>query len=194
VLSQTVPDRAKTEPVKEMELYLAAMIRQVDSSLLEEWEKMRDPNYQAVERAESKPPGAEEALRDITRDTRNFTAAIRTRIFNFLRALVNAEYEAALENLDSIKDGDGSEWTSPKLEAAMENYYAEHDRIRLDPEARNTRNTYVIPAEDKRSWTVQQMLIDPEEANDWMAEFLVDLAASREKALPVIALKAIRRV
>ncbi len=45
VLTQTVPDSAKNDAVREMELYLGTMIRQVDSSLLDEWEKMRDPNY-----------------------------------------------------------------------------------------------------------------------------------------------------
>ncbi len=97
VLAQTVPDTAKTEPVREMEIYLRTMIRQVDSSLLEEWEKMRDPSYQAAEKREVRPPGAEEAARDITRDTRAFTAAIRNQIFSFLRGLVNQEYEQALE-------------------------------------------------------------------------------------------------
>src|SRR5262249_54623517 len=47
VLSQTVPDGAKTEALLEIELYLREMLRQVDSSLLEEWEKMRDPSYRA---------------------------------------------------------------------------------------------------------------------------------------------------
>jgi hypothetical protein len=194
VLAQTVPNAAKTEPVKEMEMYLGLMIRQVDSSLLEEWEKMRDPNYQAAAQAESKPPGAEEALADITRDARNFTAAIRTRIFSFLRALVNDDYVAALENLDSAQDGNGSEWSAEKLAVVVDAYYAEHERICLDPNARNARNTYVVPSDDRRSWTVQQMLIDPHEENDWMAEFVVDLRASKEKRQPVISLKAIRAV
>lgn len=66
-----------SDPVGEMELYLGTMIRQVDSSLLDEWEKMRDPNYQPrAEAKEVRPPGAEEADRDITRDTKGFTAAI----------------------------------------------------------------------------------------------------------------------
>jgi ABC-type lipoprotein export system ATPase subunit len=47
VLAQTVPDSAKNETLREMELYLSTMLRQIDSSLLEEWEKMRDPSYQA---------------------------------------------------------------------------------------------------------------------------------------------------
>ena len=70
VLAQTVPDAAKNDAVREMELYLGTMIRQVDSSLLDEWEKMRDPNYQRAETAEARPPGAEEAEQDITRDTK----------------------------------------------------------------------------------------------------------------------------
>ena len=61
----------------------------------------------------------------------------------------------------------------------MEAYELEHERICLDPNARNTRHTYVVPSEDKKSWRVQQMLVDPEEANDWVAEFEVDLVQSR---------------
>src|SRR5207249_8725720 len=58
VLAQTVPDAAKNDTVREMELYLGTLIRQIDSSLLDEWERMRDPSYQprAVE-AEVRPPG-----------------------------------------------------------------------------------------------------------------------------------------
>src|ERR1044072_3712387 len=41
VMAQTVPDAAKTDAVREMEDSLQLMIRQVDSSLLDEWEKMR---------------------------------------------------------------------------------------------------------------------------------------------------------
>ena len=62
VLAQTVPDAAKNEAVQEMELYLRDMISQVDSSLLDEWEKMRDPNYQrAPKPGKCARPGAEEA-------------------------------------------------------------------------------------------------------------------------------------
>src|SRR6185312_5354905 len=87
VLTQTVPDAAKNETIREMELYLATLIRQVDSSLLDEWEKMRDPDYQREEVKEVRPPGAEEAAADLTRDKRAFTAMIRNRIFLFLRGL-----------------------------------------------------------------------------------------------------------
>ena len=188
VLGQTVPDTAKNDAVLEMELYLGTMIRQIDSSLLDEWEKMRDPNYQRAETKEVRPPGAEEAAADITRDTKAFTAAIRNRVFTFLRGLVNQDYEQAVANLSSPEDLDGAPWTADRLQRALEAYHSEHKYICLDPNARNIRHTYVIPSEDKRTWRVQQMLVDPEEHNDWVAEFGVDLARSREAAEPVLRL------
>ncbi|HOC54672.1 MAG TPA: DUF3516 domain-containing protein [Verrucomicrobiota bacterium] len=188
VLAQTVPDAAKNDVVREMELYLGTMIRQVDSSLLDEWEKMRDPSYQRAETKEARPPGAEEAAADITRDTRAFTAALRNRIFSFLRGLVNADFEQALAHLSSPQDPDGQPWTAARLQQALDLYHTEHERICLDPNARNLRHTYVLPAEDKRTWRVQQMLVDPQEHNDWVAEFEVDLARSREAAEPVLRL------
>jgi superfamily II RNA helicase len=192
VLAQTVPDAAKTEPVREMEIYLRTMIRQVDSSLLEEWEKMRDPGYQAkVEAKEVRPPGAEEAEQDITRDTKAFTASIRNRMFSFLRGLVNQDYEQALTYLNSPEDGDGQPWTPARLDECCEKYYADHQHLCLDPEARNIRHTYVTPSEDKRTWRVQQMLVDPEGHNDWVAEFVVDLGASRKSGEPHLLLRKI---
>jgi superfamily II RNA helicase len=191
VLAQTVPDTAKTDPVREMELYLGTMIRQVDSSLLEEWEKMRDPNYQRVESREVRPPGAEEAAQDVTRDTKGFTAAIRNRIFSFLRGLVNEDFEQALTYLNSPNDPDGQPWTPERLKKALDDYYTEHERICLDPNARNLRHTYATPAQDKRTWRVQQMLVDPDEHNDWLAEFEVDLVESRKLAEPVLGLRRI---
>lgn len=218
VLKQTVPDAAKTDAVREMELYLGTMIRAVDSSLLDEWEQMRDPDYErriAAERAaiagvDVRPPGAEEAASDITRDTKAFTAAIRNRIFTFLRGLVIGDFEAALTVLAEaekrgdaetamsaevpvspsrrLADSEGQEWTPDRLAQRMDAYLAEHEQLLLTPEARNLRHTYVTPSDDQRTWRVQQMLVDPEGHNDWVAEFEVDLAASRAVGEPVLRL------
>jgi len=188
VLTQTVPDLAKNDALREMELYLGTMIRQVDSSLLDEWEKMRDPNYRPCETSEIRPPGADEAARDITRDKTTFTAAIRNRIFTFLRGVLNADYEAALGVLASPDRPEGEPWTGNRLRDAMDAYLVDHRYLRLDPEARNLRHTYITPSEDKCTWRVQQMLVDPDEMNDWVAEFQIDLAQSREASEPVLRL------
>ena len=191
VLSQTVPDAAKNDAVREMEIYLGTMIRQIDSSLLDEWEKLRDPTYQRAETKEVRPPGAEEADKDITRDTKAFTAAIRHRVFTFLRGLVIGDFESALANFASPLDADGQPWTAERLKQSLDAYHADHKYICLDPNARNARHTYVTPSEDKKTWHVQQMLVDPEENNDWVAEFEVDLAESRKIGEPILKLRKI---
>ncbi|HEV2393561.1 MAG TPA: DUF3516 domain-containing protein [Verrucomicrobiae bacterium] len=191
VLAQTVPDTAKGDTVREMEIYLRTMIRQVDSSLLDEWEKMRYPNYQRAEEKELRPPGAEEAAPDVTRDTKTFTAAVRNRIFSFLRGLVNDDAGQALTYLSSDLDCEGQPWTAGRLRQALDGYYAGHERICLDPEARNLRHTHVLPSEDRASWRVQQMLVDPEGHNDWVAEFEIDLGESRKAGEPVLRLRRV---
>ena len=193
VLTQTVPDTAKNDSVREMELYLGAMIRQVDSSLLEEWERLNDPNYRppGEETTEVRPSGWEEAARDITRDATGFTAHIRTRVFAFLRALASGDCEAALAAVPPSAVVEDDLWTPERLRAAMDDYLADHHRIRLDPTARNLRHTYVIPDEDKRTWRVQQVLVDPDEANDWAVNFDVDLTRSRESSEPILQFRSL---
>ncbi len=194
VLSQTVPDGVKTDQVLEMEIYLRTLLRQVDSSLADEWERMRDPDYQPLGGATSRglelrPPDGRAEERDVTRDTKIFTAAIRTRVFTFLRAWSTGDAEAATGALASPTDADGEAWTPERLRAAFDEYRSGHERLRLDPEARNVRHTHVKPSDDGRTWRVEQMLVDPEMDNDWVAEFEVNLAASRDADAPVIQLR-----
>ncbi|MGB8169508.1 MAG: DUF3516 domain-containing protein [Chthoniobacteraceae bacterium] len=189
-LAQTVPDAAKDDTLREMELYLATMLRQIDSSLLEEWEKMRDPNYvPRGEAPEVRPPGAEEAARDITRDPKAFTAAIRNHIFTFLRALTSGDLEGGLALGNAQPLPDDEPWTTDRLRRTLDAYHVDHEYLRLDPEARNVRHTYITPSDDGQHWRVQQMLIDPADANDWVAEFDVSLSGSRLAGEPVIHLR-----
>jgi superfamily II RNA helicase len=184
-LAQTVPDAAKTDAIVEIELYLRDMLRQVDSSLLEEWERMRDPSYAAAPGEELRPPRPEEPP-DVTRDTKAFTAAIRTRLFGFLRAWSIGQDDAALLALDAPEDTEGTPWTAARLRAAREAHRAEHGSLRLDPEARNIRHTDVKARPD--AWRVEQMLIDTAGLSDWMAEVEVSLDASRAAGGPVLRL------
>jgi superfamily II RNA helicase len=188
VLSQTVPDGEKTDAVREMEIYLRDMLRQVDSSLLEEWERMRDSAWAPGGEAEERRPPRPEEPPDVTRDAKAFTAAIRTRAFSFLRAWSTGKDEEALAAVDAPADALGEPWTPDRLKAAREAHRAEHGGLRLDPEARNLRHTHVEPSEDRARWRVQQMLVDPEGLNDWVLELDVDLAASRETGEPVLKL------
>jgi hypothetical protein len=188
-LAQTVPDFAKTDEVIEMEAYLQAMLRAVDSSLMDAWEKMQNPDYQPVESDEPiiKP-------HDLTKDGPKFLAAARARIFTFLASLAGSHWEEAVESLDAFcrrepEDGEGLPWTPERLEQLTSQYHQDHQGPRLDPEGRNLRHTYSRPKpEDDNILIVQQMLVDEDSANDWAAEFEIDLAASREYNEPIMDL------
>jgi hypothetical protein len=142
---------------------------------------------------ERRPPGAETTTPDITRDAKAFTAAIRLRIFTFLRAWAVGHHAAALDALDDPPSAeiDADAWTPERLRSALEAYRVDHEGVRLDPEARNVRHTHVDPSDDRRTWRVQQVLVDPALHNDWMAELEVDLAASREANQPVLWLRGV---
>jgi hypothetical protein len=76
-----------------------------------------------------------------------------------------------------------------RLKQALEAYHADHERICLEPNARNVRHTYITPSEDKQTWRVQQRVVDPEEHNDWLVEFGVDLGRSRKQGEPALRLR-----
>ncbi|HAM73737.1 MAG TPA: DUF3516 domain-containing protein [Verrucomicrobiales bacterium] len=192
-LSQTVPDTAKTEALREMEEYFATLLRQVDSSLLEEWERLQNPDAAPTPEAPAGRPPAATAPKpppriDVTLDSREFTRRLRQRIFSLLSSLASFDLDGALDWLDLPANAQGEPWTDRSLRNAIEAYYKEHSRLGLDPEARNLRHTYVKPSEDGRSWSVDQVLVDPDALNDWSALFRVDLAASRELQRPHLQL------
>jgi superfamily II DNA or RNA helicase len=180
VLAQTVPEGAKTEAVLEMESWLAGILRGTDSSLLDEWERLRNPNWKPTEEKVEEAP-------DITRNKREFTALIRTEIFRFLRPLAMNNFDVALAALGTGAIG----WTVDKIRSAMEEYSLDHERIRLDNEARNGRHTYTVPSDDLQTWLVHQVLVDPEDLNDWQVEFSVDLRQAREDGKPSLVLLGI---
>ena len=187
VLRQTVPDGAKTDAIVEIEIYLRDMLRQVDSSLLEEWERMLDPSYVAPGASpEMRPPRPEEPP-DVTRDTKAFTAAIRTRVFAFLRAWSTGRDDEALAVFGPVEEG-AQDWTPARLRALREEHRAEHGALRLDPEARNIRHTAVKPSADGAAWRVEQVIVDANGLDDWMAELDVDLGLSRVAEEPVLRL------
>jgi hypothetical protein len=194
VLSQTVPDGVKNDEAVEIELYLRELLSQVDSSLADEWERMRDPDYQprgaqVARGRDLRPPGAEETDADVTRDRKRFIAAIRTRIFMVLRAWSLGDHAGALAVLAAPRDdAEDRPWAPDDLRAALDAYRVDHQPVRFDPEARNLRHTHVSELEERGTWRIEQMLIDPDTHNDWVAEFEVDLAGSRDAGQPVLRL------
>lgn len=110
---------------------------------------------------------------------------VRNEIYRLLRALAARDYEAAAE----IVSGGETVWKPGELDKALAPFYAEHGYIRIDPEARSPKNTMITPGE--AAWEVKQIILDPEEDNDWMLEVTIDLERSRETVRPVLHLRRI---
>jgi hypothetical protein len=198
VLAQTVPATAKTEPVIEMEEYFRELIRGIDSSLLEEWERMRNPDYLAAEVAGSDKP-ARPATFDITRDTAAFRRLVRTAIFGFLQDVTAREWESAASRLATGEAGAApaeNAILSPearRIEAAFLPYFEARGRFRLDPEGRSAKHTHWLEEESAATgaWGIAQVLIDVEEQNDWEARFSVSLSQSRAAHRAVVRFDAV---
>jgi superfamily II RNA helicase len=184
-LVQTVPAPNKTPAVEEIEVFLRAMVRAVDSSLLDEWERMR------AGAAEGAPPlekaAGEEAAGevDITRDERGFTVLVRNAMFQLLRALARKDWAGAAA---LVAPG---EWTAERFGTAMGAFFAEHASVRLDPAARAPDKTRI--AQGEHAWNVVQVVCDDEGDDDWAVFCDVDLEASARGGKPVIVVREMRR-
>lgn len=183
VLAQTVPTAAKTEAVVEMEDYFRELIRGIDSSLLDEWEKLRNPEFVATE-APDRP--ARPQAYDITRDDAAFKRLVRTAILAFLQDVAARDWEAAAVRLgggeappDEPKPGDAR-----RIEDAFRPYFEARGRFRLDPEGRSAKHTHLFEEDDLCD--VAQVLVDPAGHDDWEARFQISRAACRSAARVVL--------
>jgi len=187
VLVQTVPTVAKTAAVEEIEVFLRAIVRSVDSSLLDEWERMRAPVDAARAPA---APVAEVAAPLLTSDARAFNVLVRRAMFELVRALSRKDWAAAAAMVSSLPDDEA--WTAERFAREVAAFFAEHSAIRVDPAARGPENTRVT---DRRrgDWDVSQVLCDAEDDNDWILSCVIDLDASNRDGRPSIAMRAISR-
>jgi len=182
-LVQTVPDREKTDELDDIEIFFGAIIRQVDSSLLEEWERMQNPD-RVIEILEGKPEPKKEEF-DVTSDTRAFVALIRNEVFSLVRALSRRDYEEAAE----LVEAGGEEWTPRRFEEALAPFWEEHSEIRTDPAARNPEHTQI--RQWPFIWELSQILVDESGEGDWVVEGVIDMDKSRTAGKPVISLRRI---
>jgi superfamily II RNA helicase len=181
VLAQTVPDAAKTEEAVEMETYFRELIRGIDSSLLEEWERMRNPEFVAADGAEK--PARPQSF-DITRDRAGFRRLLRTAVLAVLQEAAARDWAALAGRLGEETREEGDPEAARRLEAGFGKYFAARGRFRLDPEGRSAQHTHLF--EDDVEWEVAQVLVDPEGLNDWEVRFRVPLAACRAQDRAVL--------
>ena len=169
-LRQTVPDEAKSEELIDLIEWLGELIRQVDSSLVDEWEKLTNPDPESLE-LKAQP-------KTLTSNTRAFRVLVRNALFRRVTL-------AALEHYDELGALDAADgWNAAAWEEALGEYFEVHDEIGTGPDARGP--AMLILDEGKTSWTVRQIFDDPAGDHDWGISATVDLAASDEEGAAVV--------
>ena len=215
-LRNTVPDSAKTEELEDLIHWLGETIRQTDSSLLDEWEALTDPDLVAAAAARAAEGMSLLPTRPITGNERAFRVMVRNAIFrrvelaardvfNDLAALERSVAELTEPPREPIMSAD--DW-----DEALAAYWDEHDEIGLGPDARGPAMLTItaesgpqpgvrdVPGvasrgpEQVRLWLVRQQIADPDGNHDWVIEATCDLDASDEVGEPVLLATAMRRL
>ncbi len=198
-LRQTVPEQVKNDELDDIVEWLGETVRQIDSSLLDEWEALTDP--ESVARAAA-AVAAGEALappRPITANERAFGVMIRNSMFHRVQLAASDRF-AELGQLDAAAAA-ASElpgrvvMNAAAWEAALGAYWDEYASMDAGPAARAPELLMIdrSPARDgARTWTVRQILSDPEGHHDWAIVATVDLDASDAAGEPVIRTESCR--
>lgn len=189
VLAQTVPDALKTEEIEEMEAYFRELIRGIDASLLEEWERMKDPDWVAAEASPDGKPRRPDSY-DITRDQKTFQRLVRAEIFLWLQGVARWDAQGGF----SVPADEEIDRETEANYRSFEPYFEERGRFRLDPEGRAAKHTHWDQASNSDQWSVGQMLVDRDESNDWEARFTVLLTDSRRENRAIVNFETLQKL
>ncbi|MFK8024712.1 MAG: DEAD/DEAH box helicase [Ilumatobacter sp.] len=174
-LIQNVADELRTEELDDLTAWLGTMVRQVDSSLIDEWERLLHPDD-----AEDAPIRAN-TLATVMDDERAFRVMVRNQMFEWVQRLATRSgYDALVESAV-----DAQRWTSAAdVSEVMESYWERFESIDLGPEARSPSRFVYEP----RIGRVAQIVLDDDETNEWRVEATVDTDASIEQGRAVLRL------
>jgi hypothetical protein len=175
-MRQTVPDEAKTEELADLIEWLGELVRQVDSSLLDEWEKLTNPDDESVT---AEP---DDRVPAVTTNTRAFRVLVRNALFHRVQLAARQDF-AELGALDAAAGWDADAWAD-----AVEPYFDLHAEIGTGPDARGPR--YLVIDQQPDRWQVRQIFADPEGDHDWGFTADIDLAASDEQGTAAVVITA----
>ena len=144
VLSQTIPPALKTEELEAAEEHLETLVRQTDSSLLDEWASLKEG---------TPPPQPKEESPKTPKTTAPSPPNPHRLIWTFLKAISDHRYPDASALLIPSEQ---QSWDALQLESLFENFFIDHRYLRLDPEARNRKHLH------QNGDSFQQTLIDDE--------------------------------
>jgi superfamily II RNA helicase len=174
-LRSGVPAAARTEELTDIVEWLGELVRQVDSSLLDEWEQLTSPD-QPLDAPVSVPVRP----RPLTGNARAFTAMVRNALFRRVELFARRRW-AELGDLDA-----GSGWNAARWAEVGDAYFADHADVGTGADARGP--ALLLFTREPGVWHVRQILDDPAGDHDWGFDAEVDLAESDEQGVVVLRL------
>jgi hypothetical protein len=181
-MTETVPAPARTDEVMDILAHFRVLVREIDSSLLEEWESLKQPGARAKRAAAAVRPAV-----DVAAERRATMAGVRAEVHRLVRALAARDYETAAR---LVTAGEGETWTPERIAEAMARYWAEHAALSTTPDARRSDRTRTDEVGPGR-FRVQQVLVDAEGDEDWSLHLLVDVEEERPEGSPRLELARI---
>ncbi|MFJ1802128.1 MULTISPECIES: DEAD/DEAH box helicase [unclassified Streptomyces] len=175
-LEHTIPDDVKSEDLQDLISWLGEMVRQVDSSLLDEWEQLANPEVETAEQAQEKA----DEVKPVTANTRAFRVLVRNAMFRRVEL-------AALDRAGALGELDGdSGWDEDAWGEALDAYWDAHEEIGTGPDARGPKLLKIEEDPAHGLWRVWQAFADPAGDHDWGIKAEVDLAASDEEGRAIV--------
>ncbi|MCP4677419.1 MAG: DUF3516 domain-containing protein [Deltaproteobacteria bacterium] len=184
---QNVPESYWNEEFEGILSFFYTMLRIVDSSLIDEWERMMHGEI-ALPRDRFEEKARPEKPVDIAADFKKFTARIRNELHLLLGSLASRNFEGAC---DLVRQTEENTWSSERFAEEIRPFFEEYKSIDVTPRARQPLNTAIIEVAP-RQWEVQQKIIDPEGDDDWALHCFVDLEEPiQDEKAPIIELRRI---
>ncbi|WP_454149543.1 DEAD/DEAH box helicase [Microbacterium lacticum] len=182
-IRQTVPAEARTDDLLDIIEWLGELVRQVDSSLVDEWSALIDPSAHLPEDDAAVVPPAPPS---ILTNRRAFTVLVRNELFRRVQ-LAALQDDDALVALDPDID-----WPD-----VLDRYYDEHDEILTGGPARSPRMIAIDEADaaaERGVWRVEQTIDDPAGDHDWRIRAEVDLQASVDEGAAIVRVTDVVRL
>ena len=176
-LRQNVPQPAKTEKIHEVIAYLREVIARADSSLVEEWQNLKDGVLELDADFEFETEDALDA------DPVAFKARVRAELMQIVAALA----EDDLEEAAALLRWEGEGWGPVDLEDALKPFYEEYDRIVFNHRARS-HDLVTFENPEPGRWIITQVLVDSNEDNMWYLKGNVDLSKIESDTTRLFAL------
>jgi hypothetical protein len=184
-LARTVPEESRTEALEDALAFFRTMLERVDASLIEEWESRR--SFAPLDDGFSEEAAAAPKPYDLAEHPRALAARIRAELHALVHALARGDFEEAVA---CVRHDPSDLWDEARFERELAPFLAEHARIVFDPSARTPQRTRVLK-QTPRVFEVAQVLVDPEDENDWCLEGEIEVPVGQPPDGPLLRLRRI---